>query len=443
MSQSFDSRSLKQLLVISWAIPAAVAVCASLLAFFIAGWIDYQGANDRIRDDLTAKAQIAARRISGELLLGSAGRIETVSKTLQTDLNLSDLAVQHGYLPCKRDLCSEIIGPHLTVHRQIEAVADPHYVTASLPRASFADSLNPRLFMWSAIPIGLLLAMGLLLQRRLLSRHVIEPISALVETSVQSKTPPIEWPTELQDISRQLARSFEERDQAVLGQIAAGVIHDLKTLLQSIRNGTELVRELDADSPKRTNRLESLYRVTSSNLPKMLQLIEMTLDGSRQIQINRRAHNVSETVRSAVEVNDHMARAMGVQLGVTVPEDLAAAHDPVQLERALANLIKNAIEAFYADDSGNSAISRLVNVSASSSPSGALRLVVEDSGPGLPSDFDDAFRTLRSSKLHGTGLGLTIARKIIEGHGGRLLAGRSSTLSGASFEIEIPKGASS
>jgi signal transduction histidine kinase len=433
--------TLRKLVLLSWVIPGVLVVCASLIAFLAAGWVDYQNSNNRIRDDLTAQARVVSRRLSAELLLGSSGAPDSVAKMFESELGLSAIKVYPGEPKCAHgaiETCSERSGSTWTVFRKIELVKDPHYVAIKQATASFARSLHPWLFLWSAVPVALLLALGLAFQRRLLARHVIDPIASLVDTTVHAKTPPSEWPLELQDISHRLARSFEERDQAVFGRVAGGVIHDIKTLLQSVRSSMELARELPQDSPKRASRLEGLLKATSINVPKMLGIIELTLDGNREIPIRHGDGDLLKTVRGAIEVNEHLARARNVSLSLDTDLSAFVSHDSLQLERALTNLIKNGIEAFDAVEGAKDARERLVRVSAKAVTPERILLSVEDSGPGLPYGTDSAFRLLRSTKTHGSGLGLFVARKIVEGHGGTIEARVSADLAGAAFLIELP-----
>lgn len=109
-------------------------------------------------------------------------------------------------------------------------------------------------------------------------------------------------------------------------------------------------------------------------------------------------------------------------------------YDPTQLERAVTNLVKNAVEAA----SQNRASPALVVISASSLPDEGCHIVVEDTGPGLGDDPSRVLRSIRSTKTHGSGLGLVISRKIIEAHSGRLLAGTSQNLGGARFDVILP-----
>ncbi|MEI6397519.1 MAG: hypothetical protein WCO71_02000, partial [Pseudomonadota bacterium] len=166
---------------------------------------------------------------------------------------------------------------------------------------------------------------------------MIEPINSLV-TAAERQTPiPDHWPAELKEIATNLADSFEAREQAVFAMLAKGVIHDIKTFLHSLLTATELVREQQSDAEKKTARLDSLYRACAMNLPKMKRIIELTLDGSRDIPIRPALSELNQTIQGAIDANRDQAKAKGVKIDFRTPKGgIIVAHDPVQLERALS-----------------------------------------------------------------------------------------------------------
>ena len=116
------------------------------------------------------------------------------------------------------------------------------------------------------------------------------------------------------------------------------------------------------------------------------------------------------------------------------PESAIAVHDPIQLERVFTNILKNAVEAVETSPKTE----KSVKVGFDQSTSGMAKIIIEDNGPGLPVKPDSVFRLLKSTKPHGSGLGLLVSRKIVEAHGGNLTASNSPELKGAKFEIQIP-----
>jgi signal transduction histidine kinase len=112
------------------------------------------------------------------------------------------------------------------------------------------------------------------------------------------------------------------------------------------------------------------------------------------------------------------------------PRKLSARLDPHLFKQIVLNLIKNAIQV--QPDGGT------VRVTLSGSKSSGAVLMVEDSGPGISDDhFDKLFTPFFTTRTSGTGLGLATVRKLVELHGGRVVATNRPD-GGAAFKVEIP-----
>jgi len=433
------NRSLKEHMAFTWLVSGCLAVLTCAIAFFVMGWIDYRNTQDRLTDELLTKSITVSRRLSGELLLGESGAASSVANALKTELGLARVELASG-LPCdgksaSRDFCTQKIGGELLVLRTIPHIQRETYAVIASPLPPLFTAARFSLFFLSVIPIALVLAFALALQRYFIGKYLLKPVSSLVDTSTGAQVPQEHWPKEIKDIAAKLSNSFESREQAVYGQIARGVIHDVRTLLHSVLSATKLVKEQESDPAKRQLRLETLYRASETNLPKINDLIDLTLDGSREIPVTSRVCDVVATVRSAVKTNEALSASKNVAVKIAnFPEQLILSHDPVQLERVFTNLIKNGIEACTEFDS-NGTVLISANVKDSSK---TLSIAVEDSGKGLPKDPEKVFRLLKSTKVHGSGLGLVVSRKIVKSHGGELIPGKSELLCGARFEVKLP-----
>ncbi|MCB9514571.1 MAG: HAMP domain-containing protein [Candidatus Latescibacteria bacterium] len=114
------------------------------------------------------------------------------------------------------------------------------------------------------------------------------------------------------------------------------------------------------------------------------------------------------------------------------PETLRVSGDPGQLRQALGNLVKNAAEAMGAGGALTLRYAPLADVH---------RIDLEDEGPGLEGDPERLFEPYVTHKATGTGLGLAVARKIVEDHGGRLSAASlDPPAHGARLRVELPRG---
>lgn len=232
-------------------------------------------------------------------------------------------------------------------------------------------------------------------------------------------------------ISEVLERHSQERDQAIVGQLTRGIMHDIRTPMQSVVAAMHLVdRSSDGDS-KRISRLENLYSMAKANLPIISKIIETTLDGSRNLVVERKSADLVLTIREAISVNQNLIELRKAKVEYKGPDSLIIDHDPVQVGRVILNLIKNGIEA--ADLSSEPQ----VVLTLTAMESGRVQIAIEDNGPGFKKDASRAFRVFRSSKLHGNGLGLHISKRIVESHLGRIRASNDSQLGGARVAFDL------
>lgn len=235
-------------------------------------------------------------------------------------------------------------------------------------------------------------------------------------------------------IGQVIERANKSREQAIIGQVTSGIMHDIKTPLHSIVTATHLVAEQKKESEDRPMLLENLFNMCTNNIPIIRGIIETTLDGNRNIQIKKSNANLRDTIDNAIILTREFSRYRNVSVEVDAPAELFAEYDSTQFARVVNNLLKNGIEA-ASETSSNPR----VKISASRSKKN-ISLVVEDSGIGFKGSPDKAFRAFRTTKVRGTGLGLLISKKIVESHNGKIKASNGSTYGGARMEVELPLG---
>jgi signal transduction histidine kinase len=240
---------------------------------------------------------------------------------------------------------------------------------------------------------------------------------------------------ELEDLRNGIAEILERyersRDQAAVGQLTSGIMHDLKTPLSSVVTATLLVAEQTEGSQKRLARLENLFSVCQARMPVIGGIIESTLDGSREIHLDKSESSLADTVGIALALNNDLIVLRKAHVNVTShPSNDLVSHDSIQISRVLSNLIKNAIEA--------RPVGTQIEIHVTLAGDGNATVSVEDNGPGISENPNRIFRVFRSSKAHGSGLGLIISRRIVEAHQGKLEYRRSAKLGGARFELHLP-----
>jgi signal transduction histidine kinase len=121
---------------------------------------------------------------------------------------------------------------------------------------------------------------------------------------------------------------------------------------------------------------------------------------------------------------------------VPLPGDATAHGDRAQIERVLVNLLLNAMDA----TASSAPPRRPIELRIARTGAGAIEYAVADGGPGLPeAHLARLFHSFHSTKAHGMGLGLSIARSIVEAHGGTI-RGENNAGAGATFRVTLPNG---
>lgn len=232
---------------------------------------------------------------------------------------------------------------------------------------------------------------------------------------------------QLQDELGQKNRELERRNRlAALGEMAAGLAHEIRNPLGGIQLYASLLAQDVADRPDSANTVRKIV----SGVKRLEALVSQVLKFSREITADLEDCDVAEVVREAVEVASAKAQAAGVTVTLDAPEVLQARVDGRLLTQAVLNLTLNAVEAVR--DAGGGAVTVTL-----ARADGRVSLVVEDTGPGIPADLlDRIFNPFFTTKDDGTGLGLSIVHRIVEAHGGAISAANRPE-GGAKFELRI------
>jgi two-component system sensor kinase FixL len=158
---------------------------------------------------------------------------------------------------------------------------------------------------------------------------------------------------------------------------------------------------------------------------------------ARKGDIELQPLDVGDVVRDIAVLVHSDALTRGVRTRFDIAENLAmVCGDRVQLQQVVLNLLLNAFDAVKECAPAE----RVVETTVREEPDGGVRITVKDNGLGLTVDkMDKIFRAFFTTKLQGLGLGLSISRTIITGHGGRIWA-ENNNGKGASFHVTLPRG---
>ena len=236
--------------------------------------------------------------------------------------------------------------------------------------------------------------------------------------------------------TEQALREADRRKDEFLAVLA----HELRNPLAPIRTALELLRV----SPDRAAALEQMRPLMTRQIAHMVRLIDDLLDVSRittgRIHLQPRPTLLAELVEGAVEANRAAIDAAGVRLHVALPaEPCVVDVDPTRFVQVLSNLLHNA--AKFTDRGGDIVIRGRVETHGTS---GVLILSVRDTGVGIPAEtlpyvfdlFTQGDDVARGRS--GLGIGLALARQLVELHGGRIEASSAGHGRGAIFTIRMP-----
>jgi len=234
----------------------------------------------------------------------------------------------------------------------------------------------------------------------------------------------------------QRARAEAEAANRAKDELLSMVSHELRTPLAAILGWVGVLKRGNVSAERRQRALETIEQ--SGRLQS--ELIEDLLDVSRivtgRLRLTIRPIDLGAPVRSAVDAARPDATAKRIDLDCRVAAGIIVAGDTIRLQQVAANLVGNAVK--FTPPGGR------VRVEVTRGDDEA-RIVVHDTGRGIAPEFlpevFEAFRQaddVRSRTRGGLGLGLAIARSLVERHGGRIAAESPGVGAGATFTVRLP-----
>lgn len=231
-------------------------------------------------------------------------------------------------------------------------------------------------------------------------------------------------------MSGRLKASFEQ-----MRQFSTDVSHELRTPLTAIQGQLEVALFTATRKEQLQEAIENALQDVErlSNLVRALLLLSQSESG--QIPTHKVVVDLSELVEDLVDQFQIPAEAQGVKLTQTSREPVVCEVDRTQIERLITNLLSNAIK--YTPQGGW--VRACAEVASDN-----VRLIVEDSGVGIPADhvqhiFDRFYRVPDPNPEKGLGLGLSFVAAIVKAHGGEIRVD-SEPGRGSRFDITLPAG---
>jgi two-component system, NtrC family, sensor histidine kinase HydH len=236
--------------------------------------------------------------------------------------------------------------------------------------------------------------------------------------------------TQLARVYGQLHESFEHLKRAdrlsAIGELAAGLAHEIRNPLASIEGAASVLERPETSEDIRTE----LFGIIQKECRRLTRLLTHLLEFARPRTPQLRVVDLEHVIDSIVLLLTHTAQRSRVTMRKTIPARVPPLEcDPDQLKQVILNLTLNAIQAMP----GGGEVEMLLTSAASH-----VVIAVKDQGPGVDSqNLDRIFDPFFTTKAGGTGLGLSVAHRIVTQHGGTITA-ENNPAGGITFSVHLP-----
>lgn len=221
------------------------------------------------------------------------------------------------------------------------------------------------------------------------------------------------------------AREQSEKEMYLvsIGQVATAILHDLKNPLTTILGFSKRIKDGKGDA-------DEAIDIVMNSAHTMQKVMQDVLDFSKPLQLTLKREDMREVIAKACQLCQAKAEVGDVHLITESPvHQVYAEIDSFHLERALINLVSNAIEA--SGKGQNVKVSVILGKDT-------LTIKIIDQGPGMDREtIENIFTLFYTKKREGTGLGMPIAKKVVEAHKGKIHVD-SNPGKGTEVRIELP-----
>ena len=223
---------------------------------------------------------------------------------------------------------------------------------------------------------------------------------------------------------------------STMGELAASLSHEILHPIATARNNARAgMRFLEMNPPNLDEAREALSCVVR-DADRAKDIVGRVRDHIKKAPPRREPFDLNEAVREALALVRSAIARNKIAVNTHLMDELIPVQgDRVQLQQVVVNLILNAVEAMSSEEKGARELS--IRIEQGQAEGGVL-VQVRDSGPGIdPGNVERVFEPFYTTKISGVGMGLSICRSIINGHGGRLWA-EANEPRGAVFQFTLP-----
>jgi len=213
--------------------------------------------------------------------------------------------------------------------------------------------------------------------------------------------------TEVRTLKKEVARS---QRMAAVGRLAAGVAHEIRNPLSSIKGFATYFKERYRDKPED----QQISGIMIQEVDRLNKVVGQLLDFARPVTVHKKQLRLSPFIADTVKLVERQAVEKGIAIRIEIPAEMEAHLDPDRISQVLLNLYLNALEAM---EPGGSLCITIPDKAAANT----VEIRIQDTGVGIPrEDLGHIFDPYFTTKAAGTGLGLAIVYNILEAHGGEI-----------------------
>ena len=227
-----------------------------------------------------------------------------------------------------------------------------------------------------------------------------------------------------QDAQLQMERS---QKLSVVGQLAAGVAHEIKNPLASIKGAADILTD---DDTSRADR-EEFRDILRNEIRRIDATVSEFLEFARPKETRFEPVDLSRTLAATLRQIEAHAKSDGVSIETDIQDGIVVDGDREKLHQMALNIMLNAIQASEREDT--------IRVSLSDRGENDAEITIEDSGAGIePDNLERIFDPFFTTRASGTGLGLAVVKDIVESHSGNVSID-SKTGRGTTVTVTLPK----
>jgi signal transduction histidine kinase len=397
----------------------SVQVRSKLYSYYLQQGLSWEGVQSYVEDT----ADVTGTRI---ILVAGNGTVIGDSAKELLGVNYTEPSLN----PVELIWLQEVVG-------RAYVILDPTAKASVAPFLRLSGSINRSLLLGGSLAIGIALLLTFILSRRMMS-----PIGVLAEATRRlgrgdlSQRVRIKGEGEIASLAEafnSMADDLEYAEQ-LRRNMVADVAHELRTPLSNIQGYLEAIRDgmVEPDA----GAIRSLTEETALLSRLVNELQELSLAEAGELKLVFQTENIADLIRQAAASWQPQLTAGEISLSLEVPDDLPSASiDWQRVNEVLHNIVENAV--VHTSKGGAIKI-------AAGQKGGWVEVTVSDAGEGIPAEdlphiFERFYRVdkSRTRATGGSGLGLTIAKRLVEAHGGTIVV-KSTLGEGSHFSFTLP-----